>query len=164
MLILFPSLAYLVSFVAYRIYCFLFEEDDDHEVNVSEDDDDQNVDDADNEDDDDQIDDNADNEGDDDQNDDQNDDDDFVHPKLSTFDEKERQDKEDKEEVWFDDEAYDKETQGVNVEGEELDEEETNEEDKMNELYRDVKVNLEGRDTEMTDAPQTNVQGTQVIE
>ncbi|GJV08090.1 hypothetical protein Tco_1345746 [Tanacetum coccineum] len=127
------------------------EEDDDDEVNVSEDDDDQNDDDADNEDD-------------DDQDDDQNDDDDFVHPKLSTFNEKERQDEEDKEEVWSDDEAYDEETQGVNVEGEELDEEETNEEDEVNELYRDVNVNLEGRDTEMTDAPQTNVQGTQVTE
>ncbi|GJX39577.1 hypothetical protein Tco_0252880 [Tanacetum coccineum] len=131
--------------------------EDDDEVNVSEDDDDQN-------------DDNADNEGDDDQDDDNeqtesnNDDDDLVHPKLSTFDEKERQDEEDKEEEWSDDEAYDDETQGVNVEGEELDEEETNEEDKVNELYRDVNVNLEGRDTEMTDAPQTNIQGTQVTE
>ncbi|GJW68786.1 hypothetical protein Tco_0123210 [Tanacetum coccineum] len=85
-------------------------------------------------------------------------------PKLSTFDEKERQDDEDKEEEWFDDEAYDDENQGVNVEGEELDEEETNEEDKANELYKDVNVNLEGRDTEMTDAPRTIVQTTQVIE
>ncbi|GKB37865.1 hypothetical protein Tco_0882807 [Tanacetum coccineum] len=140
------------------------DKDDDDEVNVNEDDDDQNDDDADNKDDD-QNDDNADNEGDDDQDDDNkhtesnNDDDDFVHPKLSTFDEKERQDEEDKEEEWSDDEAYDDETQGVNVEGEELDEEETNEEDEVNELYRDVDVNLEGRDTEMTNAPQTNVQG-----
>ncbi|GJV94263.1 hypothetical protein Tco_1545840 [Tanacetum coccineum] len=68
-------------------------------------------------------------EDDDDQDDDNeqteldNDDDDFVHPKL------------------------------VNVDGEELDEEETNKEDEVNELYRDVNVNLEGRDTEMTDAP-----------
>ncbi|GJV88802.1 hypothetical protein Tco_1532740 [Tanacetum coccineum] len=45
-----------------------------------------------------------------------------------------------------------------------MDEEETNEEDKVNELYRDVNVNLEGRDTEMTDAPHTNIQGTQVTE
>ncbi|GJY51734.1 hypothetical protein Tco_0442581 [Tanacetum coccineum] len=155
------------------------DEDDDDEVNVSEDDDNQNDDDADNEDDDevnvsedddDQNDDNADNEGDDDQDDDNeqtesdNDDDDLVHPKLSTFDEKERQDEEDKEEEWSDDEAYDDETQGVNVEGEELDEEQTNEEEEANELYRDVNVNLEGRDTEMTDAPQTNIQSTQVTE
>ncbi|GJX55623.1 hypothetical protein Tco_0285520, partial [Tanacetum coccineum] len=111
------------------------------------------------EDDDDQNDDNADNESDDDQDDDQNNDDDLVHPKLSTFNEKERQDEEDKEEEWSDDEAYDNENQGVNVEGEELDEDETNKEDEVNELYRDVNVNLEGRDTEMTDAPQINIQG-----
>ncbi|GJW65296.1 hypothetical protein Tco_0117180 [Tanacetum coccineum] len=52
----------------------------------------------------------------------------------------------------------------ANVEGEEMDEEETNEEDEANELYRDVNVNLEGRDTEMTDAPRTIIQTTQVIE
>ncbi|GKB12051.1 hypothetical protein Tco_0845974 [Tanacetum coccineum] len=45
-----------------------------------------------------------------------------------------------------------------------MDEEETNKEDEANELYRDVNVNLEGRDTEMTDALQTNIQGTQVTE
>ncbi|GJX04374.1 putative reverse transcriptase domain-containing protein [Tanacetum coccineum] len=39
-----------------------------------------------------------------------NDDDDLVHPKLSTFDENERQDEEDKEEEWSDDEAYNDET------------------------------------------------------
>ncbi|GJS59859.1 retrovirus-related pol polyprotein from transposon TNT 1-94 [Tanacetum coccineum] len=63
-------------------------------------------------------DDNADNEGDDDneQTELENDDDDLVHPKLSTFDENERQDKEDKEEEWSDDEAYDDKTQGVNFE------------------------------------------------
>ncbi|GJR09058.1 hypothetical protein Tco_0791710 [Tanacetum coccineum] len=61
-----------------------------------------------------------------------NDDDDIVHPKLSTFDEEQRKDKDYKEEVWSDDEASDEETQGVNVEEEELDKEETNEEDKVN--------------------------------
>ncbi|GJS15367.1 reverse transcriptase domain-containing protein [Tanacetum coccineum] len=86
------------------------DEDDDDEVNVSEDNDNQNNDDADkedddkvnvSEDDDDQNDDNADNKGDDDQDDaneqyeSDNDDNDLVHPKLSTFDEKERQDEED---------------------------------------------------------------------
>ncbi|GJU98330.1 hypothetical protein Tco_1327601 [Tanacetum coccineum] len=110
------------------------DKEDDDEVSMSKDDD-ENADD-------DQINDNVDNQGDDDQDDDNeqtesdNDDDDF----------------------WSDDEAYDEETQGVNVEGEELDEEETNKEDEVNELYRDVNVNLEGRDTEITDAPQTNVQ------
>ncbi|GJU73694.1 hypothetical protein Tco_1265099 [Tanacetum coccineum] len=93
-----------------------------------------------------------------------NDDDEFVHPKLSTFDEKERQDEEDKEEEWYDDEAYDEENQGVNVEGEELDEEEINKEEEVNELYRDLNVNLEERDTEMMDALLPNVQTTQVIE
>ncbi|GKB02762.1 hypothetical protein Tco_0830851, partial [Tanacetum coccineum] len=138
------------------------EEDDDDVVmsDDADDNDDQNADDTDNEDDDDQNDDNAYNESDDDQDDDQNVDDNLVHPKLSTFDEKERQDGEDKEEEWFDDDK----NQGTNVEGEELDEEETNEEDKANELYRDVNVNLEGRDTEMTDAPHTIAQTTQVIE
>ncbi|GJW53723.1 hypothetical protein Tco_0097808, partial [Tanacetum coccineum] len=119
---------------------------------------------SDEEDDDKVNDDNVDNESDDDQDDDQNDDDDLVHPKLSTFDMKERQDDEDKEEEWSDDEAYDDENQGTNVEGEELDEEETNEDDEANELYRDVNVNLEGRDTEMTDAPCTIIQTTQEIE
>ncbi|GKA93035.1 hypothetical protein Tco_0815021, partial [Tanacetum coccineum] len=38
-----------------------------------------------------------------------------------------------------------------------LDEEETNEEEDVNELYKDVNVNLEGRDTEMIDASQTNI-------
>ncbi|GJR82086.1 hypothetical protein Tco_0152871 [Tanacetum coccineum] len=63
-----------------------------------------------------------------------------------------------------DDEDSDEEIQGANVEGEELDEEETNEEDEVNELYRDVNVNLEGRDNEMIDAPRTIIQTTQVIE
>ncbi|GJV15500.1 hypothetical protein Tco_1360823 [Tanacetum coccineum] len=88
-----------------------------------------------------------------------NDDDEFVHPKLSTFDEKERQDEEDKEEEWSDDEAYDEETQGVNVEGEELDEEETNKEEEANKLYRDMNVNLEERDTEMTIVVVQDVRG-----
>ncbi|GJQ91366.1 hypothetical protein Tco_0002505 [Tanacetum coccineum] len=56
------------------------------------------------------------------------------------------------------------EIQGANVEGEEMDEKETNEEDEANELYRDMNVNLEGRDTEMKDAPRTIVQTNQVIE
>nr|GEW74807.1 hypothetical protein [Tanacetum cinerariifolium] len=58
----------------------------------------------------------------------------------------------------------DEENQDVNVEGDELDEEEMNEEDEGDELYKDVNINLEGRDIDMTDAQQTNVQTTQVIE
>ncbi|GJT87534.1 hypothetical protein Tco_1069251 [Tanacetum coccineum] len=59
-----------------------------------------------------------------------------------------------------DDEAI----QDANVEGDKMNEEETNKEAEVDALYRDVNVNLEGRDTEMTDAPRTIVQTTQVIE
>ncbi|GJU61403.1 hypothetical protein Tco_1243238 [Tanacetum coccineum] len=130
------------------------DEDDDDEVSINKDDDD----DAENVDDDGQDDDNEQTESD-------NDGDDFVHPKFSTHDEEERQNEEDKKEEGSDmrvqttshfestdDETYDEVTQGDNVKGKELDEEETNEEEEVNELYRDVNVNLERRDTEMTDA------------
>ncbi|GKD82905.1 hypothetical protein Tco_1349744, partial [Tanacetum coccineum] len=132
------------------------DEENDDEVGMSDDDDDNDDDDddADNQDNDGQDDDGQeydgqDNEGQDDDNkqtDSDNDGDDFVHPKVSTQDQEERQDEEDNEE-----------------EGEELNEE-TDEEEEVNELYRDVNVNLEGRDTEMTDAQQTNDQGTHIIE
>ncbi|GKA38687.1 hypothetical protein Tco_0731238 [Tanacetum coccineum] len=62
-----------------------------------------------------------------------------------------------------DDEESDEVTQGENVEGEELNEE-SDEEEEVNELYRDVNVNLEGRDTKRTYAQQTNVHGTHVVE
>ncbi|GKG55520.1 hypothetical protein Tco_0572160, partial [Tanacetum coccineum] len=77
----------------------------------------------------------------------------FVHPKLLTHDQevihnKEESDEESNEES--DEEATnDEEIQGANVEEEELDKEATNDEDEVNELYRDVNVNLEGRDIEM---------------
>ncbi|GJW43537.1 hypothetical protein Tco_0072336, partial [Tanacetum coccineum] len=136
------------------------DEEDDDEVGLNDDDDDNDDDedndddddDADNQDDDDQEDDGQDDEDQDDvndQTDSDNDGDDFVHPKLSTQDQKVRH--------------SDEEIQGANVEEEELDEKEINDEDEANELYRDVNVNLEGRDIEMTDAQQTNVQTTQVI-
>ncbi|GJU78849.1 hypothetical protein Tco_1275919 [Tanacetum coccineum] len=148
-----------------------FNEDNDAESENDDEDDD-----ADNQDDDGQEydvqdDENQDDENQDDDNeqiDSDSDGDDFVHPMFSTHDEK------DKEEDSFDprvshvestdDKDSDEEIQGENVEGEELDEEETNEEDETNKLYRDVNVNLEGRDTEMTDAPRTIIQTTQVIE
>ncbi|GKE31388.1 hypothetical protein Tco_1450710 [Tanacetum coccineum] len=108
---------------------------------------------------------------DDEQTDSDNDGDDFVHPKFSTHD------KEDKEEDSFDlrvqtpshvestnDEDSDEEIQGANLEGDKQDEEETNKEVEANELYRDMNVNLEGRDIEMTNAQQTNVQPTQETE
>ncbi|GJZ21035.1 hypothetical protein Tco_0558074 [Tanacetum coccineum] len=80
---------------------------------------------------------------DDEQTDSDNDGDDFVHPKFSTHYE------EDKEEDSFDPQ---------------MNEEEINEEVEVDALYKDVNVNLEGRDTEMTDAPRTIIQTTQVIE
>ncbi|GJZ62201.1 hypothetical protein Tco_0618338 [Tanacetum coccineum] len=136
------------------------EEDDDDESNIGKDEDDDDQEDNDND------------QGDGDERiDSDNDGDDFVHPKFSTHDE------EDKEEDSFDprvqtpshvestdDEDSDEEIQGANVEGDEQDEEETNEEVEANELYRDVNINLVGRDTEMTDAPRTIIQTTQVIE
>ncbi|GJU28377.1 hypothetical protein Tco_1166998 [Tanacetum coccineum] len=94
-------------------------------------------------------------EDDDDEIESDNDGDDFVHPKFPTHDE------EDKKEEWSDDKAYDEVTQGGNVEKEKMDEEKTNEKDEINELYSDVNINMERRDTKMTDAPQTNVQATQ---
>ncbi|GJX23204.1 hypothetical protein Tco_0227649 [Tanacetum coccineum] len=112
--------------------------------------DEENDDDEDNDDDDDDnddVDDDADN-----QDDDDNDDDD------------QNDDNTDNENDDNDDEESDEVTHGANVEGEELDEEETNKEDKVNKLYRDVNVNLVGRDTELTDPPHTIIQTTQVIE
>ncbi|GJU64151.1 hypothetical protein Tco_1245986 [Tanacetum coccineum] len=139
--------------------------DDDDEVSMSKDDDDN----ANNEDDDDH-DDNEQTESD-------NDGDDFVHPKFSTHDEEVRQDEEDKDKECSDlrvhkpshfkstdDEAYDEVNQGDNVEEETLDEDKTNEEEEVNKMYNDVNINLEGRDTKMTDALLANVQTNQVIE
>ncbi|GJZ37292.1 hypothetical protein Tco_0583483 [Tanacetum coccineum] len=63
-----------------------------------------------------------------------------------------------------DDEDNDEEIKSVDVEEEEMDEVNTNKEKEVDELYRDVNVNLEGRDTKMTDAPPTIIQTTQVIE
>ncbi|GJW80440.1 hypothetical protein Tco_0664066 [Tanacetum coccineum] len=111
------------------------------------------------------------------QTDSDNDGDDFVHPKFSTHDDEAKQNEEVNEEDSFDprvqthshvestdDEDSDEEIQDANVEGDKINEEETNEEAEVVALYRDVNVNLEGRDTEMTDAPSTIVQTTQVIE
>ncbi|GJT33343.1 hypothetical protein Tco_0923762 [Tanacetum coccineum] len=58
----------------------------------------------------------------------------------------------------------DEEIQDANVKGDKMNEEETNEEAKVDALYRNVNVNLEGKDTEMTDAPCTSIQTTQVLE
>nr|GEW67142.1 hypothetical protein [Tanacetum cinerariifolium] len=129
-------------------------------------------------DDEDTADDNADDEDDDGQDDDNeyteldNDGDEFVHPKLSTFDEQEKRDEKLDEEEEGSDlrvqtpshfESTDDVTQGDNVEEEKLDEVKINEEKEVNELYNDVNINLEGRDIEMTDALLPNVKATQVI-
>ncbi|GKE21850.1 hypothetical protein Tco_1433362 [Tanacetum coccineum] len=152
------------------------EEEDDNEVAVNGDDDDNDDDndDVDNQDDDGQEYDehNDEEQGDDDeQTESDNAGDDFVHPKISTHDE------EDKEEYSFDprvqtpshvestdDEDSDEEIQDANVEGDKMNEEETNEEAEVDALYKDVNVNLEGRDNEMIDALRTIIQTTQVIE
>ncbi|GJQ92212.1 hypothetical protein Tco_0003351 [Tanacetum coccineum] len=150
------------------------EEEDADEVAVNDDDDDNDDDndDADNQDDDGQDYNEHDDEeqGDDDeQTDSDNDGDDFVHPKFFTHDE------EDKEEDSFDprvqtpshvestnDEVSDEESQDANVEGDKINEEETNKEAKVDALYRDVNVNLEGRDTKMTNTPQGQQQSSSV--
>ncbi|GJV11995.1 hypothetical protein Tco_1353536 [Tanacetum coccineum] len=148
------------------------DEEDDDEVTLNDDDDDNDNDD-DNDDDgnNDDDDDDADNQDDDDeQTDSDNDGDDFVHPKFSTHDE-------DKEEYSFDprvqtpshvestdDEDSDEEIQEANIKRDKMNEEEKNGEAEVDALYRDVNVNLEGRDSEMTDAPGTIIQTTQVIE
>ncbi|GKE05228.1 hypothetical protein Tco_1397246, partial [Tanacetum coccineum] len=157
------------------------DEEDGDEVNMGDDNDDdadnqdndgQEYDEQhdDNQDDDDQEHDDQDDEEQDDVNektDSDNDGDDFVHPKLSTYDEeyKEEGDSDPRIHTPSNYESIDdEEIQGANVEGEEIDEEEINEKDEANELYRDINVNLEGRDTGMTDAPRTIIQTTQVIE
>ncbi|GJS74534.1 hypothetical protein Tco_0707375 [Tanacetum coccineum] len=114
---------------------------------------------------------------DDDDNDDDNDDADNQDDEGQKYDEHDEEEQEDKEEDSFDprvqtpsyvestdDEDSDEEIQGENVEGDKQDEKETNEEVESNELYKDMNVNLEGRDIEMTNAQQTNVQPTQETE
>ncbi|GKA00149.1 hypothetical protein Tco_0672699 [Tanacetum coccineum] len=138
-----------------QISCKSSEEEDDDEENVSEHEDDD----------------------DDERTESDNDGDDFVHPKFSTHDDEAKQDEEVNEEDSFDprvqtpshvestdDEDSDDVIQDANVEGDMINEEETHEEVEANVLYRDVNVNLEGRDTVMTDAPLPNVQATQETE
>ncbi|GKC41705.1 hypothetical protein Tco_1059427, partial [Tanacetum coccineum] len=124
------------------------EEEDDDEENVSEHEDDD----------------------DDERTESDNDGDDFVHPKFSTHDDEAMQDEEVNEEDSFDpkvqtpshvestnDEDSDDEIHDANVEGDKMNEEETYAEDEANVLYGDVNINLEGRDTMMTDASLPNV-------
>nr|GEW80802.1 hypothetical protein [Tanacetum cinerariifolium] len=120
------------------------DEDDDDEVDERSEDQD---------DDDDQGDDDQD-DNDDDQDTD-NDGDDFVHPELSIH-EKEAKDKESFDPIIqtpknSDDEGNDDASLGLNVGGEEGQDAEDDDE----ELYRDVNINLEGRDVQMTNAHTT---------
>nr|GEY95659.1 hypothetical protein [Tanacetum cinerariifolium] len=131
------------------------DEDDDDEVDERSDDqeDDDDQDDDDDEDDDDQDDDDQD-DNDDDQDSD-NDGDDFVHPKLSIHEE-EAKDEESFDPIIqtlknSDDEGNDDASLGLNVGGEEGQDAEDDDE----ELYRDVNINLEGRDVQMTDVHTT---------
>ncbi|GJR18576.1 hypothetical protein Tco_0967103 [Tanacetum coccineum] len=101
---------------------------------------------------------------------------DLCYPKFLTHDDEARQEEVNEEDSFdprfqtpshvesTDDEDDNEEVQGVNIEGEAMDEAANNEKDKGNELYRDLNVNLEGRDVEMTDDQPTNVQITQVTE
>ncbi|GKD78629.1 hypothetical protein Tco_1341250, partial [Tanacetum coccineum] len=93
------------------------------------------------------------------QTDSNNDGDDFFHPKFSTHDQEERKDEEDNEE-----EGSDLRVQTPSHYESTNDEEDTEVTHGANELDKDLDVNLEGRDTEMTDAPHTVIQTTQVIE
>nr|GEX17460.1 hypothetical protein [Tanacetum cinerariifolium] len=89
-----------------------------------------------------------------------NDSDDFVHPKLSTYDE-EAKDEESFDPIIqkpshvedSDDESNDDETHGMNVGRDEG----PNAEDDDEELYRDVNINLEGCDIKMADVHTTQV-------
>nr|GEX74632.1 hypothetical protein [Tanacetum cinerariifolium] len=82
--------------------------------------------------------------------------DDFIHPKLSTHDE-EAKDKESFDPIVqtpsqvenSDDERNNEESHGMNVEGDKGPDAE--------ELYRDININLEGRDVQMTDVHTTQV-------
>nr|GFB83030.1 hypothetical protein [Tanacetum cinerariifolium] len=64
----------------------------------------------------------------------------------------------DDDEVDMSEHDEDVDAKGMNVEGDKMDDEGANEEDDANELYRDVNINLKGRDIQMAD-----VQTTQVI-
>ncbi|GJT26075.1 hypothetical protein Tco_0906350 [Tanacetum coccineum] len=126
------------------------------------------------------LDDDDDNEGDDDAANDDHDDDDndsertesdnegdeFVHPKFTTHDKDEKEEESSDPRVHTPSQSEPSNNeenvdvvQSKYTEEEEVNAEHTYEEEDANNLYRDLNVNLEGRDTDMTDAPQT----TQVI-
>ncbi|GJV18689.1 hypothetical protein Tco_1367709 [Tanacetum coccineum] len=89
-----------------------------------------------------------------DEDDDDKDEEDSFDPRVQTPSHVESTDDEDSDDV----------IQDANVEGDMINEEETREEVEANVLYWDVNVNLEGRDTVITDALLPNVQETQETE
>nr|GFA87538.1 hypothetical protein [Tanacetum cinerariifolium] len=125
------------------------EEDDDDEANIGKDEDNNDQ----------ENDDNTDHDDDSERTDSDNDGDDFVHPKFSTHDDEASKEEEVNEEESFDpifqtpfqvENTNDDDSHGMNVEGDGLDDEGANEEDDSNELYRDVNINLEGQDIQIT--------------
>ncbi|GKA98254.1 hypothetical protein Tco_0826191 [Tanacetum coccineum] len=121
-------------------------------------------------------DDDDDNEGDDDATNDDHDDadnqsertesdnkgDEFVHPKFTTHDEEKKEEESSDPRVHTpsqsdpsDNEANVDVAQSKYTEEEEVNAEHTYEEEDANNLYRDLNINLEGRDVDMKDAPQT---------
>ncbi|GJR51934.1 hypothetical protein Tco_1402455, partial [Tanacetum coccineum] len=93
--------------------------------------------------------------------------DEFVHPKFTTHDEDEKEEESSDPRVHTpsqsepsDNEENVDVAQSEYTKEEEVNVEHTYEEEDANDLYKDLNVNLEGRDADMTDAPLT----TQVIE
>nr|GEZ36633.1 hypothetical protein [Tanacetum cinerariifolium] len=134
-----------------------YKSDEEISWKLSDKDDDNNVDDQSDANDDDQED--KDEQDDDDQDSDNNGDD-FVHPKLSTHDE-EAKDEESFDPIVqtpsqvenCDDKRNDDESHGMNV----REDEGPDAKDDDEELYRDVNINLEGQDVQMTDVHTTHV-------
>nr|GEX88620.1 hypothetical protein [Tanacetum cinerariifolium] len=136
------------------------EDDDDDDAGSDDQDDDQDDDDQDEGDDEDQDedkgDDNDQDEGNDDDQDTDDEGDEFIHPRLTIHEEEETKDEESFDPIVqtpenSDDEGNDDASLRLNVgskEGQDA-------EDDEDELYRDVNINLEGRDVQMTDVHTT---------
>ncbi|GJU89341.1 hypothetical protein Tco_1301764 [Tanacetum coccineum] len=103
--------------------------------------------------------------------------DDFIHPKLTTYDDEITHEEETDEDDTFDpivhtpshvsssdDEDSDNEVEGIDAEGEKSDEDTTYVEDQGNEVDKDTNVNLEGKYDVITDVILPQVQATQEIE
>ncbi|GKC49368.1 hypothetical protein Tco_1072113 [Tanacetum coccineum] len=99
-----------------------------------------------------------------------NDGDDLTHPNLSTYEaEDQEEEKADDEEVSSDQRVYtppdyELTNEEENQEGDDKVKEGEEEQEEEDELYRDLLLNLERSDAEMTNAQQENVQANQVTE